>query len=95
MVDANMKWSVDEAIRAARAFQQFDLTWLEEPTVPEDPEGHARIVREGGLPIAAGENLRSVWEFKQYIDCGGVNLSRAGRYKLRRGYRFHKDRPSS
>jgi L-alanine-DL-glutamate epimerase-like enolase superfamily enzyme len=69
-----MKWSVDEAIRAARAFQQFDLTWLEEPTVPEDPEGHARIVREGGLPIAAGENLRTVWEFKQYIDCGGVTF---------------------
>ena len=42
MVDANMTWSVDEAIRAARAFQPFDLTWLEEPTVPEDPEGHAR-----------------------------------------------------
>jgi L-alanine-DL-glutamate epimerase-like enolase superfamily enzyme len=74
MVDANMTWSVDEAIRAARAFQPFDLTWLEEPTVPEDPEGHARIVREGGLPIAAGENLRSVWEFKQYINCGGVTF---------------------
>ncbi len=43
MADANMKWSVDEAIRAARAFRPFDLTWLEEPTVPEDPEGHARI----------------------------------------------------
>ena len=39
-------------------------------SIPEDPEGHARIVREGGLPIAAGENLRSVWEFKRYIDCG-------------------------
>ena len=74
MVDANMKWSVDEAIRAARAFQPFELTWLEEPTVPEDPEGHARIVREGGLPIAAGENLRTVWEFKHYIDCGGVTF---------------------
>jgi L-alanine-DL-glutamate epimerase-like enolase superfamily enzyme len=74
MADANMKWSVDEAIRAARAFQPFDLTWLEEPTVPEDPEGHARIVREGGLPIAAGENLRTLWEFKHYIACGGVTF---------------------
>jgi L-alanine-DL-glutamate epimerase-like enolase superfamily enzyme len=85
MVDANMKWSVDHAIRAARAFQPFDLTWLEEPTIPDDPIGHARIVREGGLPIAAGENLRSLWEFKAYIaaeavtypepdvtNCGGV-----------------------
>ena len=72
MADANMKWSVDDAVRAARAFNRFDLTWLEEPTVPEDPEGHARIVREGGVPIAAGENLRTLWEFKQYMSCGGV-----------------------
>ena len=58
MVDANMKWTVDEAIRAARAFAPYDLTWLEEPISPDDVAGHARVVREGGLPIAAGENLR-------------------------------------
>jgi len=72
MVDANMKWSVDGAIRAARALSAFDLTWLEEPTIPDDSAGHARILREGGLPIAAGENLRSVWEFKLYVAGGGV-----------------------
>jgi len=72
MVDANMKWSVDGAIRAARALQPFDLTWLEEPTIPDDPAGHARIVREGGVPIAAGENLRSLWEFKLYVVGGGM-----------------------
>jgi L-alanine-DL-glutamate epimerase-like enolase superfamily enzyme len=72
MADANMKWSVDGAIRAARALQPFDLTWLEEPTIPDDPAGHTRIVREGGLPIAAGENLRTLWEFKLYVAGGGV-----------------------
>ncbi|HEX2113580.1 MAG TPA: mandelate racemase/muconate lactonizing enzyme family protein [Alphaproteobacteria bacterium] len=72
MVDANMKWSVDGAIRAARALRPFDLVWLEEPTIPDDPAGHARIVREGGMPVAAGENLRSLWEFKTYIAGGAV-----------------------
>jgi L-alanine-DL-glutamate epimerase-like enolase superfamily enzyme len=72
MVDANMKWTADEAIRAARAFQPFDLVWLEEPVIPDDVAGHVRVVREGGLPVAAGENLRSLWEFKQLIAVGGV-----------------------
>jgi L-alanine-DL-glutamate epimerase-like enolase superfamily enzyme len=72
MVDANMKWSVDGAIRAARALQPFDLTWIEEPTIPDDPAGHARILREGGQPIAAGENLRTLWEFKLYVAGGAV-----------------------
>jgi L-alanine-DL-glutamate epimerase-like enolase superfamily enzyme len=74
MADANMKWTVDEAIRAARAFAPHDLTWIEEPTIPDDPAGHARILRDGGLPVAAGENLRTLWEFKQYIAAGAVSF---------------------
>lgn len=72
MADANMRWSADEAIRAARAFRPYELTWLEEPTIPEDVAGHARIMREGGVPVAAGENLRSLWEFQALISAGGV-----------------------
>lgn len=45
MVDANMKWTADEAIRAARAFQPFDPVWLEEPVIPDDVAGQARVVR--------------------------------------------------
>jgi L-alanine-DL-glutamate epimerase-like enolase superfamily enzyme len=72
MADANMRWGVDEAIRAARALQPYQLVWLEEPTIPDDVAGHARIVREGGVPIATGENLHTLWEFKQMIAAGGV-----------------------
>ncbi|MCI0547320.1 MAG: mandelate racemase/muconate lactonizing enzyme family protein [Candidatus Rokubacteria bacterium] len=74
MVDANMRWSVDEAIRAARAFAPHDITWLEEPTIPDDVAGHARIVRDGGLPIATGENLHTLHEFTQMIAAGGVTF---------------------
>jgi L-alanine-DL-glutamate epimerase-like enolase superfamily enzyme len=72
MADANMAWTADEAIRRARAFQAFDLVWLEEPIIPDDVAGHARVVAEGGLPIATGENLRSLYEFKALIAAGGV-----------------------
>ena len=73
MADANMKWTVEEAIRAARALQPYDLTWLEEPIIPDDIAGHARIMAAGSVPIAAGENLRSLWEFKNYIAAGAVS----------------------
>ncbi len=74
MVDANMKWGVDEAIRAARAMQEFGLVWIEEPTIPDDVAGNARIVREGHHAIAAGENLHSLYEFQQHITAGAVTL---------------------
>ena len=72
MVDANMKWTADVAIRAARAFQPYEPVWLEEPIEPDDMSAHARVVHEGGLPIATGENLHTPWEFRHLIASGGV-----------------------
>jgi len=73
MVDANMRWTVDEAIRAARAFKEFDLVWLEEPTIPEDFSGHNRILTEGGVPISAGENLHTIYDFQHMLNANGVS----------------------
>lgn len=72
MADANMQWSPDEAVRAARALSEYDLVWLEEPVVPDAYAAHARIAEEGGLPIATGENLHSTHEFELMLDLGRV-----------------------
>jgi L-alanine-DL-glutamate epimerase-like enolase superfamily enzyme len=74
MVDANMRWSADQAIRAARAFAAHDVYWLEEPTIPDDVPGHVRILKQGGLPVATGENLHSIYEFQAMIAAEGVSF---------------------
>ena len=74
MVDANMTWSVEHAIRAARALADYDIFWLEEPTIPDDIQGHAKIAREGGIPIATGENLHTIYEFQNMITHGGISF---------------------
>lgn len=43
MVDANQKWGVDEAIEWMTKLKDFDLTWIEEPTSPDDVLGHLKI----------------------------------------------------
>ncbi len=72
MADANMRWTVEQAIRAAHQLRAYNLFWLEEPTIPDDYGGHGRIAREGGVPIATGENLHTVYEFRHMIAEGAV-----------------------
>ena len=43
MVDANQKWSVNEAIEWMEQLKDFQLTWIEEPTSPDDVLGHLKI----------------------------------------------------
>ena len=74
MVDANMRWRVDEGIRASRALGEHNLYWLEEPTIPDDYAGFARIVAEGSCPIATGENLRTLHQFQTLISAHGVDF---------------------
>ena len=67
MADANMRWTVEQAVKAATALASCGLYWL-----PDDFIGHARVRSVGGVPIASGENLHSTYEFSQLIECGGV-----------------------
>ncbi|MCX7889683.1 MAG: fuconate dehydratase, partial [Rhodobacteraceae bacterium] len=43
MIDANQVWEVDEAIRWVRQLAFADPWFIEEPTSPDDIEGHRRI----------------------------------------------------
>ena len=75
MLDTNCPWSVDQAITMARRLQPYGLAWLEEPLwPPEDHAGLARIRREGGVPIAAGENAASLFEVQAILNVDAVDI---------------------
>jgi L-alanine-DL-glutamate epimerase-like enolase superfamily enzyme len=64
MVDANYSMSVKQAIKAAQAFKPFDLLWFEEPTIPDNYAGYAKIAEATDMPLAMGENLHTIHEFE-------------------------------
>ena len=74
MVDANMRWTVEQAIRASHAFAEYNVFWLEEPTIPDDIEGNRRIETEGPVPVASGENLHTLYEFERIIAGAGISF---------------------
>lgn len=74
MVDANMRWTADQAVEAALAFADLRPYWIEEPMVPEDIAGHVRLRQLTPAPIATGENFHSLSEFQAMITAGGVSF---------------------
>ncbi len=73
MVDANYALSVPQAIAAAHAFEPYDLTWFEEPIIPDDYPGYATIAKATGMPLAMGENLHTIHEFEQAFECSQLS----------------------
>jgi L-alanine-DL-glutamate epimerase-like enolase superfamily enzyme len=66
MVDCNCPWTVEQALAMCGALRDLDLEWIEEPVwPPEDHAGLARVRAEGGIPVAAGENVGTRYEFRE------------------------------
>src|SRR5437879_3741926 len=74
MVDAGLCWDTATAIRRARQFEQFNLTWLEEPLHPDNLQGYARLSARAPMRIAAGEEICDVKEFQTMMDVGGIDV---------------------
>nr|WP_239553248.1 L-fuconate dehydratase [Pantoea coffeiphila] len=68
MIDANQVWEVNEAVDWVKELAFAEPWFIEEPTSPDDVEGHRRI-REGVHPIkvATGEMCQNRILFKQFI----------------------------
>jgi L-fuconate dehydratase len=68
MLDANQRWSVQEAIETGRAFAPYDPFWLEEPVHPDDVLGYRDVARAlSPMRIAGGEHVPNPVVFKNLI----------------------------
>ena len=88
LVDANGNYTADGARASMRAIAPHDVHWYEEPLAPQDWAGYAEL-RDAPIPVAAGEALYGVFDFRRLID-GRLarvvqpDLSLAGGFELAR-----------
>lgn len=73
-VDANMAWSLDDALRAADALRPLDIAWYEEPLRP-DARGRYHELRErGGIAVMLDEAACGRAETAAAIAAGACDL---------------------
>jgi L-alanine-DL-glutamate epimerase-like enolase superfamily enzyme len=76
MADAYMSWDAGYAIRCIRAIEDagIRLRWLEEPVIPDDVRGLARIRAAVDTPISAGEHEATRHGFRELVESGAVDV---------------------
>jgi L-alanine-DL-glutamate epimerase-like enolase superfamily enzyme len=75
-VDANCKFSREEALAYAAALAPFNLRWFEEPCDPVDYALLAEIAQRYQPPLATGENLFSTPDVENLVRFGGLRGDR-------------------
>jgi mandelate racemase len=68
MVDYNQSLTPADAVERLRHVEGEGLTWIEEPTMAHDYQGHAHIAREIRTPIQCGENWWGVRDMQHAVE---------------------------
>ena len=74
MTDANQGFTLPEAIRRARHLEALDVAWFEEPMPADDVAAHRELARHTSVPIAIGESLYSISQFKDYLQAQACSI---------------------
>ena len=75
MDDPHACFDPPSALEIARVLEPYRLLFFEEPTIPEDPEGYARIRQGTATPIAGSERLTSKHRFNDFFRAGAVDVA--------------------
>jgi D-galactarolactone cycloisomerase len=83
LVDGNTACSVDHVREIMPVLEACHVRWLEEPFPPHDHRSYAAAAAFGRVPLAAGENHYTRFEFTRVIEDGAItilqpDLSKAG-----------------
>jgi galactonate dehydratase len=65
--DCHWQFTPADAIRLARALDEFDLLWLEDPIHPGNPEAMAAVARASRVPICTGEYVATAERLHPYL----------------------------
>lgn len=74
MVDANMAWERQQALKMAKALEGYSLYWLEEPIRCDDIEGLKWLSERIEIPLAAGENAFGIFDAASLIRSGAIRF---------------------
>ena len=76
MIDCGwaIRWDVATAIRRVKAFDEYNLTWIEEPLGAWDPEGYANLRGKISSLIAYGEREWNLDGYERILQTGTVDV---------------------
>ncbi|MEL4358278.1 MULTISPECIES: D-mannonate dehydratase ManD [unclassified Luteococcus] len=66
--DAHHRLTPNQAVRLAKAVEEFGLFWLEDVTPVEDQEALRMVRQASSTPLAIGEVFTSIWDCKYLIE---------------------------
>ena len=68
--------TIPEAVQLANEIKEFRPFFFEDPLTPDSVESMAEVARNIDIPIATGERLHTIWEFRDVLQMRAASYLR-------------------
>jgi galactonate dehydratase len=75
MVEFHSLWDLPAANKIARALEEFEPYWFEDPVKADDLGALAKFARSTHVPVAASETLSGRFAFKELMERGAAEVA--------------------
>lgn len=72
-IELHRNMALGESIAAIREFEPFRPLFVEDPIPPDSVLSFGEVAEKSRVPMAAGERNTTIWEFREYVEHGGVH----------------------
>jgi L-alanine-DL-glutamate epimerase-like enolase superfamily enzyme len=74
MVELHSLWNLPGAMRIARALEEFEPAWFEDPVKMDNLDALARFAESTRVPTAASETLGTRWSFRELLERAPIGV---------------------
>jgi galactonate dehydratase len=75
-LDVHNTLDLPSSMALAKALEPYHLLFLEDPIrQDESPGSYKRLAESTATPIGTGENLYTVWDFRDYLEIGALDVA--------------------
>lgn len=75
-VEMHRRLAPHEAVALAQELAPFRPFFLEDPILPDSPAIMGEVAKQCRIPIATGERLHTIYEFRELLEAGGAQYVR-------------------
>ena len=75
LIEGHGRFNIATGIKIANELKQFNPMFFEEPTPPDSFDAIAEVRRKSPVPLAAGERVYSLTQFREFLDKGCADFA--------------------
>ena len=73
-VEFHCHWNLPCALRIAKSLEPYNIMWIEDIMLPDNPKAYSILARETTIPVCVSERLATRFQFRELLESKAVDI---------------------